>query len=241
MQICADLHTHTVASTHAYSTITENCVWAKRHGLKAVAMTDHCGIMPDGAHIWHFENLHILPREIEGVIVLKGVEANIINHEGELDIKKSSLKMLEWINISMHGETSKKGTPEEIAKAYINAMKNYPEADLISHPTTNTFPCDYKELVKGALMYEKIIEVNESSINAGRSSEKNVCELLKVCKKYRAPIAVNTDSHFCQLIGKIPIAERILSELDFPSELVINADWDKLREHMLNKHPYLDL
>lgn len=241
MRICADLHTHTIASTHAYSTITENCVWAKKNGIKAIAMTDHCGIMPDSAHIWHFENLRILPRVIEGTIVLKGVEANIINREGELDIPKSTLKLLEWVNISMHAETSPKGEPLEIAKTYINAMKNYPEADIISHPTTDNFYCDYETLVKGALMYEKIIEINESSVIAKRSSEKNVCELLKICKKYNAPVAVNTDSHFCQLIGKTSSALKIIEECEFPESLVINSDWEKFREFILRKRPGMDI
>ena len=60
MKIQADLHTHTIASTHAYSTISENCIWAEKYGLKAVAMTDHAMKMPDSPHVWHFENLKAL-------------------------------------------------------------------------------------------------------------------------------------------------------------------------------------
>ena len=66
MIIEADLHTHTLASTHAYSTIKENCQCAAEYGLKAIAMTDHMINMPDSPHIWHFENLFTLPDKICG-------------------------------------------------------------------------------------------------------------------------------------------------------------------------------
>ena len=41
MHLQGDMHTHTIASTHAYSTITENCEWAAKYGMKGIAMTDH--------------------------------------------------------------------------------------------------------------------------------------------------------------------------------------------------------
>ena len=97
LNIIADMHTHTLASTHAYSTITENCRSAAEKGIRIVAMTDHYGDMPDSPHLWHFENLKILPRTICGVTVLKGVEANIINDEGELDMPRKTLESLEWV------------------------------------------------------------------------------------------------------------------------------------------------
>ena len=102
MFIEADLHTHTVASTHAYSTITENCRAAADKGLKAIAMTDHYLTMPDAPHIWHFNNLRVLPRSLFGVTVLKGAEVNIINYDGELDISESDISKLEWVVASYH-------------------------------------------------------------------------------------------------------------------------------------------
>lgn len=234
MKLQADLHTHTIASAHAYSTITENCLWANKNGIKLIAMTDHTERMPDSPHIWHFENLHILPREIEGTIVLKGAETNIIDFDGNIDIGEHTLKDLEWVIASMHKEVMPKGTPEQIAKAYVNVMKN-PHIDLIGHPTPAYFQCDFETLVKGAVEYNKIIEINESSINVKKGSRENAYELLKVCKKYNALVAVDTDSHFCQRIGKAPCALEILKECDFPQELVINADLERLKEWICDK------
>ena len=77
MHIVADLHTHTIASTHAYSTVYEMVRCAKAKGLIAIGITDHGPDMKDGPHEWHFSNLNIIPREIDGVAVIRGIEFNI--------------------------------------------------------------------------------------------------------------------------------------------------------------------
>lgn len=41
-----DLHMHTVASTHAYSTLHDYIAEAKRKGIKLFAITDHGRIWP---------------------------------------------------------------------------------------------------------------------------------------------------------------------------------------------------
>lgn len=38
-----DLHMHTVASTHAYSTLSDYIAQAKQKGIKLFAITDHGG------------------------------------------------------------------------------------------------------------------------------------------------------------------------------------------------------
>lgn len=56
MKIIADLHTHTVASTHAYSTLQEMVTAASEMGLSAIAVTDHGVEMPGApkAGTWYF-------------------------------------------------------------------------------------------------------------------------------------------------------------------------------------------
>lgn len=57
-----DLHMHTVASTHAYSTLSDYIAEAKRKGIKLFAITDHGPDMEDAPHHWHFINMRIWPR-----------------------------------------------------------------------------------------------------------------------------------------------------------------------------------
>ena len=66
MQIIADLHTHTNVTDHAFSTLTEMVQAAHDMGLKAIAITNHGPTNPDGPHEWHFSNLNLVPRKMNG-------------------------------------------------------------------------------------------------------------------------------------------------------------------------------
>ena len=86
VRLVADLHVHTLASGHAYSTVTEIIDAAAQKGLEAIALTDHGPAMPGGPHRYHFGNLFVLPDKDKGVEVLRGVEANIVDSDGTLDL-----------------------------------------------------------------------------------------------------------------------------------------------------------
>lgn len=101
MEIIADLHTHTLASTHAFNTVTEMARAAYEMGHKAIAITDHGPQMPDSPHIWHFYNLMRLPQKIEGVFLLRGMEADVLNIRGELDFRRQSLSGCSRIGLSL--------------------------------------------------------------------------------------------------------------------------------------------
>lgn len=239
MKIIGDMHTHTLASTHAYSTITENCRSAAQRGIKVVAMTDHWGEMPDSPHIWHFDNLRILPRKICGVTVLKGVETNIIDNEGRFDMPRKTLEKLEWVVASMHRQVYQPTTAENHTRAYIKAAQD-PIVDVIGHCTTDMFPIDFGRCVKAFKEYGKLVEINESSILYKKGSFENSYEVLRLCKKYEVPVVFDSDAHYCDLIGVVDTAQKIAQEVDFPEHLVINADLDKLAEFVHRKHPEIE-
>ncbi|MEG0137297.1 MAG: PHP domain-containing protein, partial [Cetobacterium sp.] len=84
-----DLHIHTNVNPHAFSTLEENIRAASRKGMKVIAITNHGPALPDSPHWWHLANIAILPEVIEGVRVLKGVEANILDENAKLDINQN--------------------------------------------------------------------------------------------------------------------------------------------------------
>ena len=97
-----DLHMHTVASTHAYSTLHDYIAEAKRKGIKLFAITDHGPDMADAPHYWHFVNMRIWPRLVDGVGILRGIEANIKNTQGEIDCTGPMLTSLDLIIAGFH-------------------------------------------------------------------------------------------------------------------------------------------
>ncbi|MEE0184940.1 MAG: phosphatase [Oscillospiraceae bacterium] len=236
MLIQADLHCHSLASSHAYSTVDEMAAAARRYGLKAFALTDHAMSMPDAPHEWHFHNLHVLPQKINGVTVLRGAEANIKSFEGDIDMTEFDLSNLQWVVASCHVPVIKPGTEKENTAAYVNAVKNNTAIDVIGHCTVFRYPVDFEAIAKACKEYGKFIELNESSFQYRRSTEENCIAMLRACKKYETEITVNTDCHYAGLIGQTPLTEKILESVDFPEKLIFNRDADKVLEYVSKKH-----
>lgn len=169
MIIKADTHSHTVASGHAYSTIREMAKAGAENGLEALAITEHAPKMPETCGRFYFSNFSVIPREMYGMKLLLGVELNILDEEGTVDLPEYLLKQMDIAIASIHmpcyGES--KGI-EANTRAYINAMKN-PYIDIIGHPDNDRFPVDYEALVKAAKETGTLLEVNNSSLAPGDS------------------------------------------------------------------------
>lgn len=236
MLIEADLHCHSLASSHAYSTVDEMAAAAHKAGLRAFALTDHATDMPDSPHSWHFQNLCVLPQKINDVFILRGAEANIRNFEGETDMKPIELECLQWIVASCHAPVIRAESKDENTAAYVNAIKNNEFIDAIGHCTVSRYPVDFEKIAKVCKEYGRFIELNESSVEFKRSPKENCIEMLKACKKYETQIVVDTDCHYAGRIGQTPIAEQILRDADFPEKLVFNKEADKVLEYVSKKH-----
>ena len=57
-----DLHTHTVASGHAYCSLREMAKVASEKGLEVLGVTEHAPGMPGTCHQYYFDNLRVVPR-----------------------------------------------------------------------------------------------------------------------------------------------------------------------------------
>lgn len=231
MKIIADTHCHTIASTHAYSTLLENVEYANSIGLKFLAITDHGPQMPDAPHIWHFYNLKAFPNKIKDVYVLKGIEANILNINGEIDVDQELLEKLQWVIASIHEPVVNFKNESEVTQAYINLSKN-PYVDVIGHCGNPNFKFDYDKTIKIFKEHEKIVEINQGSILSRIGSVENCKEIAKLCKKYEVKIVVNSDSHFAHTIGKFDDAISMLKDIDFPEKLILNADYNRFCEYL---------
>lgn len=239
MFIEVDTHCHTVASTHAYSTVLEMATYAKKAGLSAIAITDHGVGGPDAPHIWHFHNLKKgLPRTIDGLTLFYGCEANIMKLDGTLDMDENELKRLEWIVASMHGTITENGSYDDYTECYLKVAQN-PFVDVIGHCATPEFKFDYKKVLPVFKANNKLVELNESALVHKKGFRENYIEILTICKEKQIPIVVNTDAHFCMAVGDVSESEKLLKELDFPYELVVNRSYEAIKNHIFDKHDVL--
>lgn len=227
MQIVADLHTHTIASTHAYSTAYEMARGAKNRGLIAIGITDHGPDMVDGPHEWHFSNLDILPRQIEGVTVIRGIEFNICPG-GELDhMKESSLKPVEFALASFHEccfEPSTKAAHTEALEVVLHDKR----VNALGHPGNAHYDFDKEYIISRCNQYDKLVEINSNSFAIRKGSRENCTEIARLCKKYQVPIIVDSDSHIEYRVGCVDNALTMLEEIGFPEELVVNSSRERL-------------
>ena len=140
-KIVLDLHTHTVASGHAYNTLREMAKAASDRGLELLGITEHAPQMPGSCHNFYFHNLKTVPRNLYGIRLLLGAEVNIMNYEGEVDLSQKELKDLDVVIASLHIPCIKAGTREQNTQAYLNVMKN-PYVDIIGHPDDGRYDID---------------------------------------------------------------------------------------------------
>ena len=163
MKLLFDLHTHTVASGHAFSTLKENIEEAAAKGFKShwehQITTVPCR---DLRSLFILLNFKAIKEKILGVRIFTGMEANIIDLEGKLDAEEAVLKKMDYVIASLHVPCVKAGTREENTNALIGAMKN-PYVKIIGHPDDDRFPLDYEKLVKAAAKEKVALEVNNSS------------------------------------------------------------------------------
>jgi putative hydrolase len=237
ISIEADTHTHTVASTHAFSTVLEMAQYAANAGLRAIAVTDHGPALPDGAHIWHFSSLRNLPDYICGVRVLHGAEANITDFNGSIDIGERYQRELDWVIVSFHEPVIAPGTIEEHTRAYMMLADN-PYVDVIGHSGTEIYKYDYETALPVFKQKGKLVEINSHSFKARKGAAENCRKIALICKKYEIPIVVNSDAHTCFSVGDVEDAVRMLDSIDFPESLIVNLEFSRLAkwiEHKRNR------
>ena len=228
MQIVAELHTHTNVSSHAYSTMSEMIHAAKETGMLAIAITNHGPAMDDGAHQWHFANQNIFPRVIDGVVVIRGIECNILPPMGAIDqIEYKYYKELEYIIASFHEPIYKPATYEAHTIAMEGVLRD-PFITTLGHPGTPAFKFDYERIISRCNEFGKIVEINNNSINVRRGCQENCLEIARLCKKYEVPIVVSSDAHISNQVGRFDNALALVEEAGIPEELVINSSRERL-------------
>ena len=228
-----DVHTHTIASGHAFSTIQEMAMAAKEKGLKLLGITEHTGI-PGSCEIIYFRNLHIVPREMYGVKLLLGAEINILDGEGNLDMDNELMSKIDLRIAGIHSLLYKWGTRDENTAGMIKAISN-PFIDIISHPGDGTAELDFEPIVLAAKEHHTLLEINNSSLKPIRkklSAKDNNIKILKLCKRYDVPVILGSDAHISFDIANYEYLPPLLNETDFPDSLIINTSIERFKSYL---------
>lgn len=224
MNIELDVHTHTLVSGHAYSTIREMAMAASGKGLKLLGITEHAQGIPGTCDDIYFRNLEVVPREMYGVELMLGSEINILDYSGKLSMTDRIIDLLDIRIAGIHTHCYTPGTIEQNTNAVIGAIKNR-RIDIISHPDDGACPLDYELVVQAAKKYNTLLEINNNSINPVNkrlNARENCIQMLNLCKKYNVKVIVSSDAHVDADVGKVDLALEVISEVGFPEGLVVN-------------------
>ena len=222
MQLQVDTHTHTYASGHAYSTLIENAKAASEKGLKMFCTTDHSESMPGAPHYWFFSNQRVLPRFIHDVAIVRGVESNILNTAGEIDIHPSVDKNLDWVIASFHEPVFRPADHASHTQALLNTIKGG-RVDALGHLGNPNFDFDFDAVIQCAAEHNVAIEINNTTLkgNSRVGSVDRCYEIARIAREHNAFITTGSDAHFCDAIGGLDLVSDLLNKVGINSSKVI--------------------
>lgn len=254
MNLRCDIHTHTLCSRHAYSTIEENVRAAVEAGLEVLGSADHFASMISPAldlrDYQFFVNQGCWPREWHGVTLLRGAEADIVSLEGQLfgedivctdnivgrpykqprTLFECATSELDYVVASVHNDLFTQGASlAQTTQMYIGALE-HKKVFMLGHIGRSGVPFDIDEVLTAAREKNKIIEINEHSFVAGpHGSSREACKkIAERCAELGVHIGVSTDAHIAPMIGDFAHSVSMLEEIHFPEELVATRSRDAL-------------
>lgn len=232
MNIEVDSHTHTVASGHAYSTLAENVGAAAARNIKLLAITDHGPAMPDSPHHWFFKNMRIIPRVIDGVGILRGVEANIVDYNGEIDIEAHLLDHMDIVLASLHEPVISPATKSKNTDGVVKAIAS-DKVNVFAHGGNPAFPIDFDEVAKAAAYYKVLIEINNSSFTTSRpGSEMNCRKLAEAVVSHGGYLTFGSDAHIASRVGAFDECLTLVKNAGVPKKNIINYSGSKFLKYI---------
>jgi putative hydrolase len=163
------------------------------------------------------------------VRIFPGVEANILDPSGRLDLSDQQLQRLEFVMAGLHeGCGMDDQGIDRNTEAVTNVMAN-PLVRAISHPGNPAFPLHYETVVKAARETGTAIEINNSSFSLSREGSASNCIVLaRLIATYHAPVVIGSDAHIAQGVGEFAEAVATLAAAGVPEEQVMNGSLERL-------------
>ena len=182
----------------------------------------------------------------EGML-LRGAEVDIVSLEGGLfaeDIAcpesivghayradKSLFERvvgdLDYLIASVHNGSFADGATVAQTTRMYTAVLERPDVLVLGHAGRSGVPFDVDEVLSCARAHHKLIEINNHSLESRR--HHGACRAIaERAAELGVGIVVSSDAHIAPAIGQFPHAERLLEEIHFPEELIMNRNREAL-------------
>lgn len=242
MRLIGDYHTHTFYS-HGKSSVEENVIEAINKGLETVAIAEH-----GPGHIFYgvsWEKLREIKKEIERlrekykgqIEILMGLEANLMDFEGNLDVTPEEAKELDFLACGFHNGIMPRDFKGKVLYSPLRGLtkvsKSFNEK-VIEYATDAMIEATHKYEIKflthpGAKFY----------VDANRlAKEMNPNTLLEINNKHGyldveqlkglvdsdVKFIINSDAHKQSDVGNVDKALKRFIESGLPKDRVINLE-----------------
>lgn len=240
MQVTADFHTHTVYS-HGKGTIEENVQAAVKRGLKTIGISDH-GPGHFFIGVGGLMSLKQMRKEImqlrqkyPQIEILLGVEANIVDVDGTLDVSAKMLDELDYLLVGYHKlvrpqswsafslgaknfvaawlKQTPAGLREQNTTAICAAVERY-SVKAITHPGLQ-IDIDTKKLTAACVRTGTLMEINNSYAD-------KLDGYVKTALALGANFIVNSDAHTPERVGDFTAAYHLIKRVGVPQERLVN-------------------
>lgn len=238
MRLTGDYHMHSHYSGDCKMALEDIVKKAISMELKEIAITDHgpghsgYGIDPLKYPLLRHQ-INELNAKYSEINILLGLEANILDEEGTLDVDEELFKHMDWLNAGYHfgsrfivdysyhwinfsskfSKSQYDKAREKNTKAMVNAMKRYP-IKMITHPGAKG-PIDIDAVAKVAAETKTLLEINSSH---GHLTVENI----KKAMAYDVFFAVNSDAHVIDKIGDVAEGIKRIVESKLPIDRIYN-------------------
>jgi len=240
----ADYHTHTIHS-HGRGTVADNARAAAIAGLDEVAITDHGPALASGAGLrapGAIEHVREMVTEANrlpgGVRVLQGVEANVMDADGRLDLPDEVLRRLDIVLAGIHPAAGYDGlwgtvrgflmatmlpvlSPRAGRRQRVDATKSLAEAarrhpvDIIVHPGLRQ-AVDVEDLARAACRTGAALEINSTHGHLSAAA-------CRIAAKAGCYFAINSDAHRPADVGNLAYGARLARQAKIPADRIVNT------------------
>ena len=233
MKLLADLHTHSKNSRfgHGKNTIEEMVISANEMGLVEIGITDH-------GYKHFFRTTKSKMKEARKIIneinewsktkVLLGIEADIIDEDGTLDIDNETLSMLDILIVGYHrmtmtnfagyfgGVKNTKEAKQKCTNAFVNAIRKYP-VTILAH-LDSILETDMYEIGRACAERGTMVEINNRHTHWTREQMEDL--IASECM-----FVLSSDAHSRHRVGDVNNAMELIRKYDIPSERVANVEF----------------
>ncbi|PIN86604.1 hypothetical protein COV19_03745 [Candidatus Woesearchaeota archaeon CG10_big_fil_rev_8_21_14_0_10_44_13] len=235
-----DLHIHSIHSGHAYGTIYDIMRDAKSKGMEMIAITDHGPSMLGASTHIHFMMFGRSPKDHDGMEVLWGCEANIIDGEGSIDLDEKIVKKIDLLLLGLHLGTPYKDLGEKRnTEAVIKCFRKHP-IHIFVHPATLFYKYDVEKVYQAACDNNILLEMNLANLAMLEDGDEKIRfedlkKMVDIAKKNKKKIIVNSDAHFLHEIGDDSLLKKYWDRLGLDESMIINNYPDELRAFIKSK------